>query len=149
MRSTIAILLIMVLALSCRTVKQSSNRDSVSETITIIRDSIVTMPADSALIRAYFECDSLNNVVMRQLESQQGKSVSQEVQFKDQIIYVKALKVPENHKLTWKEKATNHTIIEYVDRVVEVKIYPRWLVVLALIGCIAIFVFGYKMARLK
>jgi hypothetical protein len=41
----------------------------------------VTLPADSSSIKALFECDSLNNVVMRELNESKTKGVESQVSF--------------------------------------------------------------------
>lgn len=38
------------------------------------RDSVVTIPADSAWLRAWLECDSTGNVMLQELEAANGRS---------------------------------------------------------------------------
>jgi len=43
------------------------------------RDSVVTIPADSAWLRAWLECDSMGNVLLDQLEAVNGRSTTMTV----------------------------------------------------------------------
>lgn len=65
---------------SCSLLRQP---ERIIETQTVyketVRDSIVTIPADSSAITALFECDSLNRVILKQLEQKQGTRSSIEV----------------------------------------------------------------------
>lgn len=40
------------------------------------RDSVVTIPADSAWLRAWLECDSAGNVMLQELEAASGRNTS-------------------------------------------------------------------------
>ena len=41
----------------------------------IVRDSIITIPPDSAWLYAWIECDSTGNVLLKQLEQVQGERI--------------------------------------------------------------------------
>lgn len=41
----------------------------------IVRDTVVQIAPDSAMVKAWLECDSLNNVIVKQLEIAQGERV--------------------------------------------------------------------------
>lgn len=70
--------IVAILTFGCKTKQTVSTQyvkvDSVvySEKLITKYDTIVT-PADSASIKAYFECDSLGNVLIRQLNEEKGK----------------------------------------------------------------------------
>lgn len=49
---------------------------SYTKVITIIKEKLVTSPADSCLYEYYVYCDSLNNVIMEQLSIKDGKIIS-------------------------------------------------------------------------
>ena len=40
------------------------------------RDSVITIPADSAWLRAWLECDSVGNVMLQELETANGRNTS-------------------------------------------------------------------------
>ena len=84
-------------------VKQTTRTDTVIIT-EIDRDTALFTLPDSALIRAYFECDSLNRVVMTRLEQQSGRKVEQVVLWKNSIIEVIAAIDSQEVYFAWKEK---------------------------------------------
>jgi hypothetical protein len=64
----IYLVIVCILFLSaCKTVKIEPARETVIETREVIRDSIVTVPADSSMIRALVECDSTGKAKIKQL----------------------------------------------------------------------------------
>lgn len=71
---------------------------------TTIIDTITKTVADSALIRAVFECDSLNNVRVRELNQYKGDAATQNVDFKDNTLKVET---------RWKTK--------YIDRITQIR----------------------------
>ena len=50
----------------------------------------VYIPGDSALLRAVFECDSLNRVLLKDFKDFKGRAVGTELQFKDGVLDYKA-----------------------------------------------------------
>lgn len=48
-----------------------------------VRDTIVTIQPDSASIKALLECDSAGNVLIKQLQEEQGKNVALEMALKN------------------------------------------------------------------
>lgn len=50
----------------------------------------IYIPGDSALLRAVFECDSLNNVLLKGISEQKGGNVSSVIEFKDGVMDYKA-----------------------------------------------------------
>lgn len=64
-------------ATSCRSSRTASNSTHDTcyyERLTV--DTVVRFAADSALLRALFECDSAGNVLMSELQTAQGQRVS-------------------------------------------------------------------------
>jgi len=61
---------------SCRTYKPQviTTNDSISIR-EIVRDSIITIPPDSAWLKAWLECDSSGNVLLQQLEQRNGEKI--------------------------------------------------------------------------
>lgn len=85
----------LVALFGCRTVSVSTSSskeikyDSVFNEIvdTIKTTSVVILP-DSALIRAYLECDSMGQVHIRELEVERGRTIIPKVILKDNILLV-------------------------------------------------------------
>ena len=70
-------LLTALCATSCRSSRTASNSTHDTcyyERLTV--DTVVRFAADSALLRALFECDSAGNVLMSELQTAQGRRVS-------------------------------------------------------------------------
>ncbi len=65
---------------SSRTATNSTHDTCYYERLTV--DTVVRFEADSALMRALFECDSAGNVLMSELQTAQGQRVSVAPKFK-------------------------------------------------------------------
>ena len=68
---------------SCRTpqpIVQTEVKEVVIERE--VRDTIVTIQPDSASIKALLECDSAGNVLIKELQEEQGKNVALEMSLK-------------------------------------------------------------------
>ncbi|BBD46667.1 Hypothetical protein PEIBARAKI_6660 [Petrimonas sp. IBARAKI] len=50
----------------------------------------IYIPGDSALLRTVFECDSLNNVLLKGISEQKGGNVGSTIRFKDGVMDYKA-----------------------------------------------------------
>ena len=74
-KSGVALILPIVLfGLSCSTPKiATSETTTVTNISETIRDTTIALPADSAMYRAWLECDSLGNVLMRELATKNGE----------------------------------------------------------------------------
>lgn len=74
--AAICVAIAMLLVQGCRTpqpIVQTDVKEVVIERE--VRDTIVTIAPDSASIKALLECDSAGNVLIRELEEEQGKNV--------------------------------------------------------------------------
>lgn len=131
-------ILIALLFASCRPCKDAQLIITHTDTLTIYKDSIIVIPADSAFISAYFECDSNNQVVIAELEELKGRKVVPVIQFKDNWLTVVAKVDSEAVYLRWKEQ---HTSTEKQETIVDTKrIYPKWLVTIAILGLIVLVI---------
>lgn len=111
MKKLIFILTILLAFTACKT------KQAVSTPQTIIKDSIrvveklipVQLPADSSAIYALFECDSANNVILKQLNEEKSKHVATKINF-----------IPgKTAKLDYKSKTTPDTVyIKGTDRLI-------------------------------
>ena len=86
-QTTIAAICVAVVALmlsGCKTPKpivQTEVKEVVVERE--VRDTIVTIQPDSASIKALLECDSAGNVLIKELQEEQGKNVALEMALKN------------------------------------------------------------------
>ena len=48
------------------------------------------IPGDSVTMQAYFECDSLNNVLLKEMSEQKGRRMNTDIDFKDGKLNYKA-----------------------------------------------------------
>lgn len=92
---TISLLLITIVILigGCRTKQLTTNQSVTKDSIRTIEKIItkfdtIQNPADSAIIKAYLECDSLGNVLIRELSEEKGKMRVKTI-FRDNIIEVR------------------------------------------------------------
>jgi len=78
----IVMLAIAMMPLSGCKVKKCLQPERVVETVTrteykeVVRDSIVRVPADTSSMEAWFECDSMNRVYLKQINQMQGQRSS-------------------------------------------------------------------------
>lgn len=67
--------LILLLLVACRT-PQPLQTDTVREVRIVERDTLITIAPDSATVRALLECDSTNQVILRQLCTRNGTRIA-------------------------------------------------------------------------
>lgn len=105
--------------------------DTVTVSCEVIHDSIVFIN-DSSVIRAWFECDSLNHVVMTQFEGENGNN---EVGFNNNSLTAK-IAVKDSAHIKWVEKHDTTTIYQLIPKEVEKVVYkiPQWLLWLSGLG---------------
>lgn len=149
---------------SCRT-PQPIVQTEVKEVLVdrVITDTIVTIAPDSASIRAYLECDSAGNVLIKELQEVQGKNVSLALQLKNSQKGKPVGTLSVDCKQDSLEKVIelkNETIKELSNNkhteTIEVKYIPAFVKVFAWIGggacmlvLIAIALWVYKKFFLK
>ena len=66
---------ILFLLIACRT-PQPLQTDTVREVRIVERDTLITIAPDSATVRALVDCDSTNQVILRQLETRNGTRIA-------------------------------------------------------------------------
>lgn len=144
MRKYLKILLLLLLA-GCAVQHTPVTTDTVTVTREMVRDSLVIIPPDSAWLKAWFECDSMNQVVMTELEESKGKTIRQEAVFESSgAITINARVDSQAIYLAWKERHDTATITNTVIKTVEVEKVvrktPAWLLWLAGLGAGAIVI---------
>lgn len=63
------------LLVACRT-PQTMQTDTVREVRIVERDTLITIAPDSATVRALLDCDSTNQVILRQLSTRNGTRIT-------------------------------------------------------------------------
>lgn len=134
MRKYLLILVCAAMLLSCRPCKEISTYNS--DTLVFYRDSTIVIPADSVFISAYFDCDSTNKVVMSELEVLKGRKVIPLVQFRDHVLTVDCKVDSQKIYMNWKERYTSTE--QVITNTIVQKVKPKWLVLLAYAGSIAL-----------
>lgn len=142
--------MLVLLFVGCIPCKEVSTTIIERDTIEVVRDSTIVMPGDSAWFRALLECDSMNNILMREFEMQQGSTVKQKVKFLDRYIYVVAEVDSNAIYIQWKELHTSNKEYKLEVTTEYVKVYPKWLVITAFAGAMLfITVLIYIIIKLK
>jgi hypothetical protein len=157
MKKIIALLLIAVIGTSCMTPKRMAKlcakcptKDSIREVVRdsiVIRDSIVVVPPvivkDTASIRALLECDSLGNVIIKNLESKLNAAVRPVFYQKgNEIVFKCVLNTQDSLRihLRWAERHTvKDKFVQKEKPPVVVNELKRWQVGLMWTGGISLF----------
>jgi hypothetical protein len=102
-------LLAAILLVSCRTTKESTQSSDISE-YSYVKETVVpvAVPADSLTLQALFECDSLNNVLMRSLNEKKSSNISSLLSFADGVLSYSAVSKPDSIKTVNVEKGTKY-----------------------------------------
>jgi hypothetical protein len=111
--------------------------DSVRTVISaVVHDSLVVIPADSSAITALFECDSLNQVIMREITVLKGTRLIPEVTFRNQVFRMTTRLDSLGVYLQWKQKheVTQSSVDRTITKVEQVVYKPPALKFLAWIG---------------
>lgn len=125
------------------------SHDTVHVFNEVVRDSIVTLPPDSSVIEAWFECDSLNHVIMTELEARAGNKLKPYTTFNKGQFTATTKVDSQAVYLSWKEQHDLTTITETKIKEVEVPkvVYkkPRWLKIMAWLGAgsIILLIFSF------
>lgn len=110
----------------CATVQPVVERTDTITVTEVLRDTSIVVEPDSAVIRAWFECDSLNQVVMFALEAERGRKTMPVVRWKDKILTVTAAVDSEQVYVSWKERHEKIVSQQVVFQAVEAKDKPPW-----------------------
>lgn len=112
------LLILLVFLVSCGSVKKTTvietntetsstevKQDSVSiKEVMVLHDTTIKYLADSTSLEMLFECDSNNNVLMRQVEElESGNRIHQDYSFKDGQLKVNNKTKEDSLKLYWKD----------------------------------------------
>lgn len=110
----------------------------------------VRIPGDSATLRAYFECDSLNNVLLKEISEQKSKNISTGHSFKNGVLDYIAQTLPDT---VWMQSDTiflsEEIPVEVEVPVVEIKMsaFQRVFFIIGLIA--AGFILAWIVVKIK
>lgn len=113
----------------CKQLQPVVTTDSI-KTITVtetVHDSILFVKPDSASIKAFLGCDSLNQVFLKQLAIEKGRKIDPVVKWLPGGIFEVAAKVDsEAVYFSWKERHILEVDSTKVSKVTVVKEKPPW-----------------------
>lgn len=133
------ILTLVIFITGCNTPQPVFERTITVTEDKIIRDTTIITEPDTAAIKALFECDSLNQVVMTELEVEKGRTLVPQVKFIDRTLEVIMPVDSQAVYLAWEESHTKETEKVTVTRIVKEKYKPPWYIkVLSWIGVVAL-----------
>lgn len=132
-----------LLTTNCRTVRVVAQSEVKSDTVIVVetlRDTLIRVDADSSMIQALIECDSLGRTHLKQLVSYQAgdRLKPPEITIKDNIITASARVDSLNIYLQLKDRYKEVRKAEIITKVVEVNKLTRWQRFIYTLGCVAL-----------
>lgn len=125
-------------------------RPVIEKTDTVVvwetqHDTVLMVEGDTAILSAWFRCDSLNRVIMSSLETLNGRKVEQIVRWRDNYLSVTAAVDSEAVYFSWKDKHIRETssTIQTVTEQVIVKKPPAWYKILIISESLLLFYFMF------
>ena len=117
MKKLLIIILVLIMATGCGSIKKTTvettsdstrveiKKDSSrSELIQILHDTVIKYASDSSLVDANFECDSNNQVLIKQInELKSGNKIKQDFKFENGHLTIKNIINEDSVKVYWKE----------------------------------------------
>lgn len=107
-------------------VTQTTTNDRIVTVTETLRDTTVIVKADTASVYMFLKCDSLNQVVMRELEIVKGRKVTPIVKYVDGVLKITMPVDSEAVYISWKERHELVTDSIKVSKVTTVKEKPPW-----------------------
>lgn len=123
----IIVLLIIVLIVSCKS-KQIPIREIPVQYREVITERLIPVinPQDSANITALLECDSLNNVVLKQLNKVESDLISSQTAFNNGRFNYRMITVHDTAYVTVHDTVKSKDVPIYVDVPFEVNKITGW-----------------------
>ena len=132
----ILLILIILLFGSCATTKKIETITEIkTEYIELFKDSTIYI-TDEAYFKAFLECDSLNHVVIKELENKAGKLIKQDVKYIDKYITVEAKIDSQAVYISWIESHDIQKEKEYINVEIIKKVYPTWFIIALIVACL-------------
>lgn len=122
-------LLLLLFTLGCKTQKPIVNEQVVKDSVYVYEqytDTIITILPDSANIIALLECDSVGNVLLRELEQEQGKNIALSMKLKDNVISIDSRCDSLQHIIYKLRQIINEKQTTDQTQVVQVKYVPKY-----------------------
>lgn len=138
-------LLVTLLLFSCKSPQPVSQVPIVEREKIVERLVPVAVPADSTAIFALFECDSLNNVIMKQLAEHKSKGVESDFSFNDGRFNYNAKTKPDTVYIPVADSVKYKEIPVEVVRTVKVNELTRWQTIRMHIGDATIAILGFAL----
>lgn len=148
------LLSIPVLMMACRTTKHTATETKTivtERTVETVRDSIITLPADSAWLMAYLECDSIGQINIKKiLDYEKGKRSSvPKISIKDNVLTAynecEELEILIKIYERYNELLLQHR--ENVKETIYINKLKSWQVVLMCMGVAFIFLISYNIYK--
>lgn len=129
LQDIIKINILIILLCSCSATKKIENKTEIkTEYIETVKDTTIYI-TDEAYFRAYLECDSMNRVVIKELENKSGKIIKQDVKYIDKYITVEAKIDSQAVYISWVETHNIEKEKEFVNVEIVKKVYPKWFII--------------------
>ena len=125
---------------NCRTVRVVAQSEIKADTIIVtetLRDTVIKVDADSSMIKALIECDSLGRAHLKQLNTYQAgeRLMPPVITIKDNIITTTAKIDSLNIYLKLKDRYKEVRKAEVITKTIEVNKLSRWQQFICTIGC--------------
>ena len=150
MKHLLIILLISILAFSCRSrpetvVLQGETKEKIVERLVPY-----TIPGDSAHFYALLECDSLNRVMMKNYSEIKGKGIESKIELKDNLLSFSSYKPPDTGFVQARDSIRYERVPYKVEVPVKVNELTRWQWIQIRVAYIAeLLILGYFAFQIK
>lgn len=138
MKQLILFLGLIISLIGCRTVKSSEKPPVLKDSIRVVEKLVpVQLPADSSILEAYFQCDSTNRVIMKELHDEKSKHVNTSFGFtpgKTAKLTYKAKTQPDTVYVRGKDTTIYKDRPVYIDKTIEINKLYWWQKVLMWCG---------------
>ena len=129
LQDIIKISIIIILLCSCATTKKVETKTEIkTEYVETVKDTTIYI-TDEAYFRAYLECDSMNRVVIKELENKAGNLIKQDVKYVDKYITVESKIDSQAVYISWIESHNIQKEKEFVNVEIIKKVYPTWFII--------------------
>lgn len=139
---TLFSVLLMSVVFSCKTPQPVTQVPIKTIEKVVERLVPVSMPADSTSFYALLECDSMNNVVLKQLNEQKSKGIKSDFNFNNGRLDYNAKTVPDTVYIPAKDSIIYKEIPVEVPRIVEVNVLSTWQTIQIWFGRVLMGLFG-------
>ena len=115
---------------SCQTIRYipvEKTTETITEIVEVVRDTAIYIPSDQATVRALLACDSAGQILMKQVETLQGKlNAKANIRIKENTIIADCICDSMNIYLQLKDRyqTTNNSTVETKIQMVEKNI--KW-----------------------